>query len=69
MEIDKNKKYKTFFSTGRHTTEPEAGSSMERIYPSVDKMDAYLLQRLAEVKDMSDQKVQELEGSVGLVMA
>ena len=36
---------------------------MERIYPSVDKMDAYLLQRLAEVKDMSDQKDGTVKGA------
>ena len=32
-------------------------------------MDANLLQMLNKAKDMSDQKVRELEGSLGLVMA
>ena len=48
----------------------ELESSLEGTYPLLEEiMKANMLQKLNEAKDMSDQKVRELEGSIELVMA
>ena len=47
----------------------ELESSLEGTYPLLEEiMKANMLQKLNEAKDMSDQKVRELEGSIGLVL-
>ena len=49
--------------------EAELESSLEGTYPVLRViMEANMLQKLNETKDMSDQKVRELEGSLGLVL-
>ena len=74
------KKYGSFFNTRREIPhpEPKPGNSMEGIYPLLDEfkssleeidpvqrnLDANMLQKMNEDKDRSDQKVQELEGSL-----
>ena len=78
------KRYSPFFNTRRDKPEPkpELGNSVEGIYPSLDQfkssieqvdpalriMDVNMLQKISDDKDRSDQKVREMEGSLGLAM-
>ena len=48
--------------------EAELESSLKGAYPVLRNMDVNLLQKTKEGKDMSDKKVQELVGLLGLVL-
>ena len=75
------KRYSSFFSNRRDIPEPE--NNMEGIYPSLYElknsievvdpvlrnMDANMLQKINNDEDRSDQKVQEMEGSLELSAA
>ena len=59
-------KYKSIFN--KNKLEPELESSGERIYPALRSMEPNVIQRLSDDQDRSDQRIKELEGSLGLTL-
>ena len=49
-----------------HPSQDEFKSSIEAVEQVLRNMDANVLQKINNDKDKSDQKVQEMEGSLGL---